>query len=57
MKFYVHVDEIQTHSHPIIDECLITFLKDSFDPDDREYFDDSDQLREILIHGIITKGH
>jgi hypothetical protein len=27
------------------------FLKDSFDPDDREYFDDSDQLREILIHG------
>jgi len=46
-----NVDDIQTHSKPIIDECLITFLKDSFDPDDREYFDDSDQLREILIHG------
>ena len=46
-----YVDEIQTHSHPIIEECLITFLKDSFDPEDREYFDDSDQLREILIHG------
>jgi hypothetical protein len=45
-----NVDDIQTHSKPIIDECLITFLKDSFDPDDREYFDDSDQLREILIH-------
>ena len=46
-----NVDDIQTHSKPIIDECLITFLKDSFDPDNREYFDDSDQLREILIHG------
>ncbi len=45
------IDDIQTHSQPIIDECLIDFLKDSFDPDDREYFDDSDQLREILIHG------
>ena len=46
-----NVDDIQTHSKPIIDECLIAFLKDSFDPDNREYFDDSDQLREILIHG------
>jgi hypothetical protein len=46
-----YIDEIQTHSHPIIDECLISFLKDSFDPDNREYFDDCDQLREILIHG------
>lgn len=45
------IDDIQTHSQPIIDECLIVFLNDSFDPDDREYFDDSDQLREILIHG------
>lgn len=46
-----NVDDIQSHSKPIIDECLITFLKESFDPDNREYFDDSDQLREILIHG------
>ncbi len=46
-----NIDDIQTHSKPIIDECLITFLKDSFDPENREYFDDSDQLREILIHG------
>ncbi len=46
-----NVEDIQTHSKPIIDECLITFLKDSFDPDNREYFDDNDQLREILIHG------
>jgi len=45
------IDDIQTHSQPIIDECLIVFLKESFDPDDREYIDDTDQLREILIHG------
>lgn len=46
-----NVDDIQTHSKPIIEECLIAFLKDSFDPDNREYFDDTDHLREILIHG------
>ena len=46
-----NVDDIQSHSKPIIDECLITFLKDSIDPENREYFDNSDQLREILIHG------
>ena len=45
------IDDIQTHSQPIIDECLIGFLKESFDPDNREYFDESDQIREILVHG------
>ena len=48
------IDDIQTHSKPIIEECLITFLKLSYDPDDsinRAYIDDSDQIREILIHG------
>jgi hypothetical protein len=45
------VDDIQTHSKPIINEGLIVFLKESFDPDNREYFDDTDQIREILIHG------
>jgi hypothetical protein len=45
------VDEIQTLSNSIVDECLITFLKDSWNPDDREYIGDEDQLREILIHG------
>jgi hypothetical protein len=46
-----YVDEIQTLSHPVIDECLIQFLKDSWNPDDREYIGEEDQIREILIHG------
>ena len=45
------IDDIQTHSQPIIIECLIDFLKENYDRDNREYFDDADQLREILIHG------
>ena len=44
------VDEIQAHSKPIINEGFIVFLKASFDPDNREYYDDIDQIREILIH-------
>jgi hypothetical protein len=44
------VDEIQTHSQPIIIESLISFLQESYDPDNREYIDDNDQIREILIH-------
>jgi hypothetical protein len=44
------VDEIQTHSQPIINESLVTFLQESHDPDNREYIDDTDQIREILIH-------
>jgi len=46
-----HVDEIQTHSHPVINECLITFLKESHDPDTRQYIDEVDQIKEVLIHG------
>jgi hypothetical protein len=46
-----YVDEIQTLSHPVIDECLIQFLKESWNPDDREYIGEEDQIREILIHG------
>ena len=43
-------DEIQTHSKPIIERCYHQFLMDSYDPDDREYFDPGDQIREVLIH-------
>ena len=45
------IDDIQTHSQPLIEECLIKFLKESNNPDKREYFDDADQIREILING------
>ncbi len=44
------VDEIQTHSAPVIQRCYHAFLLDSNNPDDREYADDSDQIREVLIH-------
>ena len=44
------VDEIQTHSKPIIERCYHQFLMDNFDPDEREYFDAGDQIREVLIH-------
>jgi len=44
------VDEIQTHSIPTIQRCYARFLEESHNPDDREYFEDADQIREVLIH-------
>ena len=44
------VDEIQTHSKPIIERCYHQFLMDNYNPDDREYFAVGDQIREVLIH-------
>jgi hypothetical protein len=44
------VDEIQTHSTFTIERCYARFLIDSNDPDDREYSEDADQIREALIH-------
>ncbi len=29
---------------------MVTFLQESYDPNNREYIDDVDQIREILIH-------
>lgn len=45
------VEEIQTYSQPIIDQCYQEFLLQSYDPDEREYLDAEDQIREVLIHG------
>ena len=45
------VEEIQTHSHPIIKRCYAKFLLQSRNPDEREYLDHEDQIREVLIHG------
>jgi hypothetical protein len=45
------VNEIQDHSKPIIEHCYREFLLQNHDPDDREYPDANDQIREILIHG------
>lgn len=44
------VNEIQTHSAPIIQRGYARFLEESGDPDEREYTDAPDQIREVLIH-------
>ena len=44
------VSEIQTHSAPIIQRCYARFLEESSDADERGYFDDPDQIREVLVH-------
>ena len=44
------VAEIQTHSKPVIERCYREFLLRSRDPEEREYPDPSDQIREVLIH-------
>ena len=44
------VAEIQAHSKPVIEHCFREFLLHNYDPEDREYADDADQIREVLIH-------
>lgn len=45
------VNEIQTHSRPIIEHCYAEFLVNNHDSEEREYPQDTDQIREVLIHG------
>lgn len=45
------VAEIQSHSKPVIELCYREFLLQNHDPDEREYADAVDQIREVLIHG------
>lgn len=45
------VDEIQNHSRPIIEHCYRGFLLQNHDPEEREYPEEADQIREVLIHG------
>ncbi len=44
------VQEIQQHSKPVIERCYREFLTQNHDPDEREYPDAADQIREVLIH-------
>ena len=44
------VDEIQTYSKSVIEHCYQNFLLENNDPDEREYADAIDQIREVLIH-------
>lgn len=45
------VDEIQAHSRPVIEHCYRDFLLQNHDPEEREYPEAADQIREVLIHG------
>lgn len=44
------VDEIQTHSRPVIENCYRDFLLQAHDPEEREYPGAADQIREVLMH-------
>ena len=44
------VAEVQDHSKCVIEECYKNFLLGSHDPEEREYADSKDQIREVLIH-------
>jgi hypothetical protein len=45
-----HVEQIEAHSAPLILCCYESFLEESHDPEEREYIDEQDQIRESLIH-------
>lgn len=44
------VDAIQNHMRPVIHDCLKRFLLESWNPEEREYADPADQIREVLLH-------
>lgn len=44
------VDEIQAHSKCIIEQAYRDFLMQNHDPEEREYPEEADQIREVLIH-------
>lgn len=43
------IRDIEVHSKLLIEQRYAAFLKDSQDPEDRDYEDDTDQIREVLI--------
>lgn len=44
------VEEIEQQSAPLVLLCYEAFLKESHDPEEREYIAETDQIRESLIH-------
>jgi hypothetical protein len=44
------VREIQSHSTRVVENSYRIFLLESDDPEQREYPDDADQIREVLVH-------
>ena len=49
-KILKEVDDIQNQSKTVVDYCYREFLLNNFDPEAREYYDASDEIREVLIH-------
>lgn len=49
-EFLQQMEAIQRHMQPVLHDCFQRFLIDSHDPEDRQYIDDADQIREALIH-------
>jgi len=49
------VEEIHSHSCDTAKECFIKFLKNDSDTNTREYIDDLDQIKEVLIRGNYVK--
>jgi hypothetical protein len=45
------IDTIQLKSTGIIEKAYNTFLLDSSKPEEREFFDDESQIKEIFVHG------
>lgn len=44
------VEEIQSHSKAVIENCYQVFLLEGYNTEDRQYTDATDQIREVLIH-------
>ena len=49
-EFLKQMEAIQNHLRPVLHECFSRFLSDSHDPENRQYVEDADQIREALIH-------
>jgi len=45
------IEAIQEKSKPIIEKAFHTFLVESQNPEEREFLDDENQIKEIFVHG------
>ena len=50
-QVFQSVEEIQSHSQPLVSQSYEQFLLQSHNADEREYPDTEDQIREALIRG------
>ena len=51
------VDDIHAYSKPVVESCYRKFLLRNFDPETREYFDDTDQRSTNPRELPVPKGH